>query len=784
MTDPSTITAARHRLGAIGAWARQATAAVQAKACAVAVAGFAALAAAAAPAAPASPAGASAGDTVVAAPLVAGERIVLDGSLSHPAWKRAPAHSRFVERDPRPGAEPPQLTRVQVLFDQQALYIGVTVLDTAMDQLRDVPVRYDGVNRTQDFVVAYVDAIGTKAAAQFFRVNAAGSLADGIHTASDDSEDFSPDFDWDAAVQRGTDGWTAVMRIPFASLRFAEPQAGQAQQTWRFMLARRLPRQHFHLITSVDIPRDAPSFIDRLQPLAGVALPDQHRFLVIRPSLTLRATDERAAGLQRARENHIEGSLDIKWRPRAELVIDGTLKPDFSQVALDVPQLTGNSRFALFLPEKRPFFFESADLLRSPTDALYTRSFTQPRGGLRATWRSPTWSGTAMALDDLGGGLVLLPGAYGTDAAAQPGSVALAGRVRLEQGPWQWGGLLAARRYDQGRGDNAVAGPDIDGPLSAQWRIRAQWLLSQSSALPQSGELVRGPARHGHRLYARAQRLVPDGETVIEFNDTHADFRHDSGFVNQAGVRSAMLFHAHKWQGVGPFNFFDLNIEAREVRHRDTGELVEQVLRPGWWAAGASNLEWWFEAYPLARLRTGPGAPLLEQRYVASGLVWTPAPWFPLVDTRLIVGDLADTVANRVRPGAQWRLNTRLRPWRSIEFEPSVSQAWLVRRDAGVRQLVYHEVAAQAVVVWHIDAQHHLRLIAQRSSLSRAAEPGVSAQHSGSRAESLTYTWRRSAGTRLYVGVSQAGDRRPGTDRQREAFVKLQVDADEWRSLW
>jgi hypothetical protein len=40
--------------------------------------------------------------------------------------------------------------------------------------------------------------------------------------------------------------------------------------------------------------------------------------------------------------------------------------------------------------------------------------------------------------------------------------------------------------------------------------------------------------------------------------------------------------------------------------------------------------------------------------------------------------------------------------------------------------------------------------------------------------ESLTYAWRRSAGTQLYIGATRA---RPG--RAAEAFVKLQFDADE-----
>ena len=160
-----------------------------------------------------------------ARPLLAGEHLTLDGRLSHPAWQRAPVHRQFVEKFPDTGAAPHQATRVRVLFDAQALYVGVEALDNAPGQIRAPWVRHDGVNRTQDFVVVYIDAIGNRHSAQFFRVNAAGSLADGMHTAADDSEDFSPDFDFDAATARTAGGWTAVFRIPFR--QYEEAADGQ-----------------------------------------------------------------------------------------------------------------------------------------------------------------------------------------------------------------------------------------------------------------------------------------------------------------------------------------------------------------------------------------------------------------------------------------------------------------------------------------------------------------------------------------------------------------------------
>ncbi|WP_164079173.1 DUF5916 domain-containing protein, partial [Stenotrophomonas maltophilia] len=68
-----------------------------------------------------------------------------------------------------------------------------------------------------------------------------------------------------------------------------------------------------------------------------------------------------AEGSRRSRKASL--GAEIKWRPRADWVIDATLNPDFSKVELDEPQLAGNTRFALSVPEKRPFFLESADVV-------------------------------------------------------------------------------------------------------------------------------------------------------------------------------------------------------------------------------------------------------------------------------------------------------------------------------------------------------------------------------------------------------------------------------------
>ena len=79
------------------------------------------------------------------------------------------------------------------------------------------------------------------------------------------------------------------------------------------------------------------------------------------------------------------GGLDLKWCPNENSALDATLNPDFSQIESDVAQISANNRFALFYPEKRPFFMERSQLFNSPIQAIYTRTITSPRWGARAS---------------------------------------------------------------------------------------------------------------------------------------------------------------------------------------------------------------------------------------------------------------------------------------------------------------------------------------------------------------------------------------------------------------
>src|SRR5215203_2723082 len=128
--------------------------------------------------------------------------------------------------------------------------------------------------------------------------------------------------------------------------------------------------------------------------------------MVLAPYVTARQLGEPREGLGSDFVNHQIGSeagLDFKWNPTADMAVDATINPDFSQVESDVAVISTNERFAIFIPEKRPFFLEGIELFSTPIQAVYTRTLTSPRWGARGTGRFGATGYTALVSSDRGG---------------------------------------------------------------------------------------------------------------------------------------------------------------------------------------------------------------------------------------------------------------------------------------------------------------------------------------------------------------------------------------------
>jgi hypothetical protein len=750
--------------------------------------------------------------------LSAGEPLLrIDGRLDEAAWSRAPVHDRFTTFLPVGGEPPPAGfgTHVQVLVEPDAIVFGVRSDDPDPARLRAPLLRRDQVRRDQDFVSVLLDAVGDRRSAQLVRVNAAGVIADGTFIADRDStvdgqntdEDFSPDFDVEAATTVDERGWTLELRIPFASLRQPRREPGVAPRPWRVMVTRSIPRASSTLLLSTPLPRDALSFIAELQPLEG--LEDVAERLAAdgslqwRPEFTLRQT--RGTGEPERREASL--GVGFKWRPSADWVVDATLNPDFSQVELDVPQLAGNTRFALAVPEKRAFFLESTDVLDLPLAGFYSRSIADPRAGVRATWRGPSGDATALALRDDGGGLVLLPGPYGTGVARQPART----QVHLVRGRWHLApegagrltaGVMATSREYQAAGRNDVAGADLLWRPNAGDRLRLRVLTARQTARfdPATGDGPRaGPAESGSQWTVAGARRSDDWNVSAEFVDTDPRFRNDNGFVEQAGVRRLQAEVIRRWgeQRFGPLVAHDFEtylwVETRQVRDDPGagvtgGETIQRQVHAGIWGTAPLNSEAWAQVR-LDAARARPGGRLHPLPGVQAQWLLAPAAWITALNAEVDLGQRLDVVADRAGPGAVWLVEAK---WRAplprigarplgLEVEQRVQQGF-VRAADGARALT--DTAARLLAVLHLGPRDSVRVVGQAVRTVRAADApaGVTAGREQGRDLSLVYQHRQGVGRQWALGASQrrqvlAPAAAPSTiARQAEVFAKATVE--------
>jgi hypothetical protein len=700
--------------------------------------------------------------------LAPGERVTLDGRFDEEAWSRAAWYDRFWESYPQDKVPAKVRTEVQFVRDDQALYAAVRVHDPDVSQLRAPFARRDKVLSDQDMIVLFIDPVGTRKFAHFFRVNPRGAIGDGLYNEDSGTEDFSPDFEFEVVTGRFEGGWTAEFRIPFASLRYTDPPSAE----WSVLVFRNYPRDQRYRIASSALPREQNCFLCLNEPLTGFAQLPPARHLELTPQLTLRGTREKNPGSD-LRENEAVPTLDVKWRPRADLVFDATLNPDFSQVEIDTPQLAANAQFALFFPEKRPFFLEGADILEAPMRAIYTRSVTDPAWGARGTQRTGNFDGTVMVTRDDGGGLVLLPGPYRTDFASQN----FKSMATFARGRWQAGGAtlgaLATDRTLEGGAYNRVAGPDMAWFPTTEHRLRAQVLGSSTTAFPSATGFVRGEAASSHAALGDWNYRGARWEEFLVLEDVGRDFRADNGFFGQNAYRRVYSETTRKFLELWGFNEVSPYLFAEYKTNLDGDTLYQQNnLGVRFGLPRATSI--WIEARINNLAAVQPGGGLRKRDQIYFGFESNPFPWLARIFTEVAYGDRLDVFNNRIGKGYFIGVQASVRPRARAEIEYRLDDDVIDSREPveGSRRIVEQRIQ-QAIGIWHFSARDSLRLIWQVSDVRRAPSLWLQPVSAHERTEtvSIVYGHRRGLGATFYLGANLA--------RTRDADAGIRKDQSE-----
>ncbi|HEY5800055.1 MAG TPA: carbohydrate binding family 9 domain-containing protein, partial [Burkholderiaceae bacterium] len=540
-----------------------------------------------------------------------------DGTLQDPAWSRAAVSDGFFENLPLDRVAAGARTEVRVLYDSAYLYIGVKAYDPLPDAIRAPFARRDRISGEQDSVTFYLDATGGRKAAQLFRVNARGSLSDGTYN-DQAGEDLAPDVAFAARTAAFDGGWSAEIRIPYASLIYTDP----ARTPWNLLVMRNMTRTQRVRMASQEMPRDTSCTLCYAEPITGMRALEPSRSWSVIPQLVVRSSRDSAAG--KGRDLTHDLSLDMEARVAAGTVLAATLNPDFSDTELDAPQLSGNTSFSLFTPEKRTFFLQGADIFSMPQRAVHTRAVTDPAWGIRVTDRTQNGATAALTARDQGGGVVLIPGAYGTAYARQNfNSQVTLVRSTRRVGDTALGAVLTDRTLEHGRGYNRVLGGDAvwqkgDGP-----RVQAQLLVSETTALPDSaGELAYGAARRGHAGYVDWMMQAPQWYGELSVQDISRNFRADNGFFSQAGFTSVFGEVRRKFGKQGVLNAFNLYAFGENKTDTD-GSVLFRGLGAGAWMQGPFDSTVNIQLKPVNRTRIRQGGPLFAPKQLWMRAEWT-----------------------------------------------------------------------------------------------------------------------------------------------------------------
>ena len=705
--------------------------------------------------------------------------IVVDGDLSDQAWRSAPKVETWFEVNPGDNIPSKLKNTGYLAYDDRFFYVGLEFEDPDPSKIRAPLGDRDNLPSSTDYAGVILDARNDGRTGILFLANARGIRYDAISDDGGGGEDSSPDYYWDAAGRITGTGWTLEIRIPFTSLRYPKSDP----QTWGVMLYRNYPREFRYQFFSTRLPRSANCFICSENKLTGLTGLPEGGHLVAAPYASANQAAKPTGDLGTPLKSEPIGAevgLDVKWTPSAGTAVDATINPDFSQIESDVAQISANERFALFYPEKRPFFLEGIELFSTPIQAVYTRTITAPRVGVRGTGKWGALAFTGLLTDDRGGGQVILPGPNGSDFADQDSrSFVAVGRVRRDFGA-SFVSLLVSDREEQGSSFNRVLGPDFQWRPNKSDAVRGQFLLSFTRT-PDRPELAgtwdhRYLAGHAADVFWTRQTATYDG--AVEYKDFSDDFRANNGFVPQVGYREGYAEAGYTLRPKqGLIRRLRSYFIADYVVDRE-GDLLSQQFSPGF----GFDARWGTFVrirYAWDRVRAGENKQTLPRNRLIYTITSNPSRLFSEISLDGDVGGAVDFSEGRKGAGGSLTMGLTLRATDHLELRLNEGFRWLnVDASAGNRERLFTARVDRLRATYNFTSRAFARVIAQHVETRRAPtlySSEVSPREAGF-AASLLLAYKLNWQTVVYAGY---GDNRELSEQEtfepsdRQLFLKI-----------
>lgn len=511
--------------------------------------------------------------------------INIDGVLED-AWLGALKLELNYEVQPGENTPAPVRTEVLLTYDSSQLYAAFRCFDPDPSAIQ-AHLRDRDSTGGDDWVALVLDTFNDERRSFDFVVTPLGVQMDTVETPG--SSDLSWDTIWDSAGRITDEGYIVEIAIPFSSLRF---QRTDGPQVWGFDAVRMYPRSHETIIGLFPRDRSNNCYLCQAVKITGFEGADPGRNIELSPTITAFRTDSRPqfpdGDLEKEREEG-EAGLTARWGITPNMTANFTANPDFSQVEADAVQLDINQPFALFFPERRPFFTEGADIFRTLESVVHTRTIRDPSWGFKLTGKEGEHTvGAYVVRDDITN--LIFPGSQGsrsTSLAMENTSAAF--RYKKEFGARYSLGLIGTDREADDY-FNRVFGFNLDFRFTRTDQIQ---LLVMGSSTRYPNQLANDFGQTEETINDRMISFEYDHTSRTwgwwaDYEEAGAGFRMDLGFYPRVDFRNVEGGGSYRWNAPANtwWSRFTVGGEANYFEDGQGNPLLRQAS--GWAFLSAS----------------------------------------------------------------------------------------------------------------------------------------------------------------------------------------------------
>ncbi|MBT8100726.1 MAG: carbohydrate binding family 9 domain-containing protein [Gammaproteobacteria bacterium] len=699
--------------------------------------------------------------------------VKIDGVLDDIAWQHATQIEIDTETNPGENIPARVSTIAYLVEDGEKLYVAFDARDPNPAAIRAYLQDRDSA-WNDDFVGIVLDTYNDERRAFEFFSNPLGVQMDLTNDDVNENEDSSWDAIWDSAGAIHDEGYIVEMEIPLSQLRF--PSAA-GKQTWGIDLLRFYPRDKRYRFSNNRLDRSRNCYLCQFGKIEGLEGAQPGRDLEIVPTLTASRTDSTDdPGIEplRGGNTDTDAGVSIRWGITPDMTANLAINPDFSQVEADVAQLEVNNQFALFFPEKRPFFLEGADYFSTPINAVFTRTVADPDVGAKLTGKRGNHTYGVFAAEDSITNL-LFPGAFGSDSTSLDDSnTAFVGRYSRGFGDASSiGALLTSRSGDDYH--NHVGGLDLHWKINDQHSVFAQYMRSDTEYPDDVASEFEQPTGSfsGNGISAGYEYESRNWFAYIDHEEYSANFRADAGFVPQVDASQQVIGLGRIWHGEEGDWWTRMRLNGDwDITHDDRGEMLEREIEAYFGIGGP--MQSWVQIGGLSRDTLWDGALFREDKisfYVeakpVSGLelgVWTRyGDQVDFANSRL--GDQL-----RIAPFVEWNVNRHL----FLELD-----ATLLQLDTKDGEQIFDAGVYDLRLTWQFSRRTFLRLTTQLTDIDRNQAVYVDDVDANFRrmGRQLLYSYKINPQTVFFLGYSDNlvddDDLRSLEETDRTWFMKV-----------